>query len=84
MEAIDISALLKAFIYLISSSLLYPVLLLLVILTLWIIVYAGAFIAERLERLRLAKMSAPGATGNSANRHIIGHGIQDCLETILT
>ena len=51
----DIGALLKAFIYMISSSLLYPVLLLLVILTFLIIVYAGSFFAEWLERLRLKK-----------------------------
>lgn len=52
---IDPGAMLKAFIYLISSSLLYPVLLLLVLLTLVIIVYAGSFVAEWIERLRLQK-----------------------------
>ena len=51
----DIGALLKAFIYLISSSLLYPVLFLLVILTFLIIVHAGPFFAEWLERIRLEK-----------------------------
>jgi biopolymer transport protein ExbB/TolQ len=51
----DIGALLKTFIYLISSSLLYPVLLLLVVLTFLILVYAGSFFAEWLERLRLEK-----------------------------
>lgn len=51
----DIGALLKAFIYLISSSLLYPVLFGLVILTFLILVYAGSFFAEWLERLRLEK-----------------------------
>lgn len=49
----DFGALLKAFIYLISSSLLYPILCLLVVLTFLIIVYAGSFFAEWLERLRL-------------------------------
>ena len=49
----DLGALLKAFIFLISSSLLYPVLFLLVILTLFTIVYAGSFFAEWLERVRL-------------------------------
>jgi biopolymer transport protein ExbB/TolQ len=49
----DVGALLKAFIYLISSSLLYPVLFLLAALTLLIIVYAGSFFAEWLERVKL-------------------------------
>ncbi len=51
----DIGALLKAFIYLISSSLLYPVLFLLVVLTFLIIIYAGSFFAEWLERVRLKR-----------------------------
>ncbi|BBO80677.1 hypothetical protein DSCO28_12430 [Desulfosarcina ovata subsp. sediminis] len=55
---IDLGAMLKTFIYLISSSLLYPVLLLLVGLTLVIIVYGGSFLAEWLERVRL-KSCAP-------------------------
>jgi len=52
---IDIGALLKTFIYLISSSLLYPVLLLLVVLTFLIIIYAGSFFSEWVERIRLEK-----------------------------
>lgn len=52
---IDLGALLKTFIYLISSSLLYPVLLMLVVLTLLIIIYAGSFFAEWLERIRLQR-----------------------------
>ncbi|WP_319407350.1 MotA/TolQ/ExbB proton channel family protein [uncultured Desulfosarcina sp.] len=54
---IDLGALLKTVIYLISSSLLYPVLLLLVALTLVVIVYAGSFFAEWLERVRLKPCS---------------------------
>ena len=53
----DIAALLKLFIYLIASSLLYPVLFLLVVLTLWILIYVGAFFAEWLERMRLDSYS---------------------------
>jgi biopolymer transport protein ExbB/TolQ len=49
----DIGAFLKTFIYLISASLLYPVLLLLVLLCLFVIIFAGAFFAEWLERIRL-------------------------------
>ena len=51
----DIGALLKSFIYIISSSLLYPVLFLLVVLTGWILIYSGSFFAEWLERIRLKK-----------------------------
>lgn len=51
----DIGALLKSFIYLIASSLLYPVLFLLVVLTVWVFIYGGTFFAEWLERLRLSK-----------------------------
>ncbi len=49
----DIGALLKAFIYLAASSLLYPVLLLLVVMTLWMLVYSGTFCGEWLERRRM-------------------------------
>ena len=50
---INPGALLKTFIYLVSSSLLYPVLLALAVLVLVIIAYAGSFFAEWLERVRL-------------------------------
>ena len=49
----DIAALLKLFIYLIASSLLYPVMFLLVLMTLWMLICTGAFFAEWLERVRL-------------------------------
>lgn len=51
----DIGALLKSFIYIISSSLLYPVLFFLSVLIVGIVIYSGSFFAEWLERLRLAK-----------------------------
>jgi biopolymer transport protein ExbB/TolQ len=51
----EIGALLKTFIFLIASSLLYPVLLLLVLLTFWILICAGSFFAEWIERMRLDK-----------------------------
>lgn len=51
----DIGALLKSIIYIISSSLFYPVLFLLVVLTGWILIYSGSFFAEWLERIRLKK-----------------------------
>ena len=52
---INPGAMLQSFIYLISSSLLYPVLFLLVALTLLIILYGGSFFAEWIERLRLRR-----------------------------
>lgn len=44
---------LSSLIYLVSSALLYPVLILLSLLTLWILLQAGALFAEWLERSRL-------------------------------
>lgn len=85
----DIGALLKAFIYLISSSLLYPVLLLLVILTFLIIVYAGSFFAEWLELLRLEKCPPQQLptilkTGESSNMvsHRVNKYIQSLRQTL--
>ncbi len=74
----DIGALLKSFIYLIASSLLYPVLFLLVVLILWILVYAGSFFAEWLERIRLAKCSPeelPRIFRNPDNRRVFPHRV---------
>lgn len=51
----DILALLKAFIYMISSSLLLPVLLALSLLTVWLAVYSGSFFALWLGRRRLPR-----------------------------
>ena len=48
-------ALIKSFIYLVSSSLLYPTLILLVFLTIAMISHAGVFLSEWLERARLKK-----------------------------
>ena len=49
------AACLKTFIYLVSSSLLYPVLALLCLLVLWVVVYSGSFFSEWLERCRREK-----------------------------
>lgn len=50
-------AALKTFIYVISSSLLYPVLFFLVLLCLVIILFAGMFFAEWLDRMRAEKVT---------------------------
>ncbi|MGD9367379.1 MAG: MotA/TolQ/ExbB proton channel family protein [Desulfobacteraceae bacterium] len=81
----DMGALLKAFIYLISSSLLYPVLLLLVILTFLIIVYAGSFFAEWLERLRLEKCPAqdlPAVLRTAASSTMVSHRVNRYIEAL--
>jgi len=52
----NVVALLKTSIYLIAASLLYPVLVILVLMTLWVVLFAGRFAAEWLERLRLEKL----------------------------
>lgn len=49
----DIRAVITSFIYLVASSLLYPVLLLLAVLVAWLLLQIGAFFAEWLERRRL-------------------------------
>lgn len=52
----EVGAFLRTFIYLISSSLLYPVLFLLFVLVVLLILYAGGFFAQWLERARLEKV----------------------------
>ncbi len=52
-----VGAMLKTFIYVISSSLLYPVLFFLVLLCLIIILLAGMFFAEWLDRQRTKRVS---------------------------
>lgn len=53
----DVFALIKSFIYLISCCLLYPDLLLLAGLTVWMVFYGGRFCAEWLERHKLKKFN---------------------------
>ncbi len=51
----EIMALLKSFIYIAASSLLLPVLLLLSLLTVWLVIYSGAFAGLWLRRSRLPR-----------------------------
>ncbi len=51
-------AMLKTFIYVISSSLLYPVLFFLVVLCLLMVLFAGMFFAEWLDRARTKRVTA--------------------------
>jgi len=50
----DITAILTSFIYLVSSSLLVPVLLLLASLTVWLLIYSGSFAGSWFVRSRLS------------------------------
>jgi len=82
---IDIGALLKAFIFLISSSLLYPVLFLLVVLTFLIIIYAGAFFSEWIERLRLSKCPAgelPALMKTGELSSVVSHRVKSYVKDL--
>ncbi|MDP2816527.1 MAG: MotA/TolQ/ExbB proton channel family protein [Rectinemataceae bacterium] len=63
-------ALIKSFIYLVSSSLLYPTLILLVFLTVAMISYAGAFLSEWIERARLKKAALSEIRTQALNNDI--------------
>lgn len=81
----DIGALLKSFIYLISSSLLYPVLLLLVMLTFLVIIYTGSFFAEWLERLRLEKclpQELPKALKTGTSAAMVSHRVNLFIDAL--
>jgi biopolymer transport protein ExbB/TolQ len=81
----DIGALLKSFIYLIASSLLYPVLFLLVVLTVWVLIYGGTFFAEWLERLRLSKYQPkdlPRLIKDSDDKGVLPHRVNFYIENL--
>jgi biopolymer transport protein ExbB/TolQ len=54
----NIGALLKSFIYLVSGMLLFPTLFLLSVLIVWILIFAGGIFGEWLERVKLKKASS--------------------------
>jgi len=54
----NIGALLQTFIYMVSSTLLFPTLLLLSLLIVWILVFAGGIFGEWLERVKLKKVAS--------------------------
>lgn len=81
----DIGALLKTFIYLVSSSLLYPVLLLLSLLVLVVIVQAGSFFAEWLERSRLRPCPAtelPALLKREQAEAVVSHRVNRYLANL--
>ncbi len=81
----NIGALLKSLIYLTASSLLYPVLFLLVLLILWILIYSGSFFAEWLERTRLSKCSPrelPSIIKESDEQLFLPHRVNDYIKDL--
>jgi len=82
---LDIGALLKSLIYLIASSLLYPVLFLLVALVVYIVISSGSFFAEWLERLRLVKYSPerlPRLIREGNDQNFFPHRVNSYLEDL--
>lgn len=77
-----VGALLKTFIYVIASSLLYPVLFLLVFLTAWIVIQAGGVVAEWLERARLKRRTPAEGAGVDALAAGMPHRVRSCLEAL--
>ena len=81
----DIGALLQTFIYLVSSSLLYPVLMALSLLVLVIIVQAGGFFAEWLERARLTpcpSQDLPRLLQTGQAQGMISHRVNHYLQIL--
>lgn len=81
----EIGALLKSFIYLIASSLLYPTLFFLVVLTAWILIYGGSFFAEWLERARLSRYAPEDLVDiikNSEDRRVFSHRVNFYLAAL--
>lgn len=77
-----VGALLKSFIYVIASSLLYPVLVLLVLLTAWIVVQAGGLVAEWLERVRLKPLSPGEVSGRETEGEGMPHRVRAYLNDL--
>jgi len=75
---LQVGAWLSSFIYIVSSSLLYPTLLLLCFLPLWMLFYAGAFVAEWLERRSLKSVPAcelPRFLADQDPRQVFSHRV---------
>jgi biopolymer transport protein ExbB/TolQ len=82
---LNLGALLQSFIYLVSSTLLYPTLLLESVLVLCILVFAGNSLAEWLERARLKKVPSQELAQLALSHGIEGvcpHTIQSYLKAL--
>jgi biopolymer transport protein ExbB/TolQ len=81
----DIGAFLSTAIYLISASLLYPTLVLLLAGFLWIILCAGAFCAEWMERSRQEKCppeSLPDVILTGGGAKVLSHRVRHYLDRL--
>jgi biopolymer transport protein ExbB/TolQ len=81
----DVFALIKSFIYLISCCLLYPDLLLLAGLTVWMVFYGGRFCAEWLERHKLKKINPEhlrGKIDTGEFRMFFSHDVNKYIECL--
>lgn len=81
----NIGAILQSFIYLVSSTLLYPALFLESVLVLCILIFTGNFFAEWLERVRLKKVSSQELVQlalSSSTDKVSSHTVQSYLNTL--
>ena len=84
-EGLDISALLKSFLYIISSALLLPVIFILSVLVVWIFIYSGSFFAEWLERARFTKYdpaALPDIIKKGGQLTMLSHRVQGFIVKI--
>jgi biopolymer transport protein ExbB/TolQ len=82
---LNIGAILQSFIYLVSSTLLYPALFLESVLVLCILIFTGNFFAEWLERVRLKKVSSQELVQlalSSSTDKVSSHTVQSYLNTL--
>lgn len=77
-----VGALLKSLIYIIASSLLYPVLFLLVFLSAWIVVQSGGLVAEWLERVRLNPLSPKDVPEKGSDLSCMSHRVRSYLKDL--
>ena len=79
----NIGAVLKSFIYIISSSLLYPVLFLLSLLVLWTLAAAGGFMAEWVERAKIRPYDLDGlvnALNGGSLKGMVSHAVMEYVQ----
>jgi biopolymer transport protein ExbB/TolQ len=82
---LNIGAILQSFIYVVSSTLLYPALFLESVLVLCILIFTGNFFAEWLERVRLKKVSSQELVQlalSSNTEKVSSHTVQSYLNTL--
>ncbi|MGB9712091.1 MAG: MotA/TolQ/ExbB proton channel family protein [Dissulfurimicrobium sp.] len=75
----DVEAILKSFLYIISSTLFLPVIFILSMLVIWICIYSGSFFAEWLERARLTRCdpsALPDIIKNGGRFDMLSHSVK--------